>query len=159
MVTADYLLMVNYILNHPDPAISIFAHPFYKNEEFYYGFGNRFSNVSFRLDYRRPYFTGDWVQPATIDPELNGKATDAEKLALLYERLKEGMMIFAQLRFPDALPKVSGVDVYYNINTLIYYANGVSSGNQVRMYTFKCTAAAAGDTPPQFEFIEDKVVE
>lgn len=159
MVAADYLLMVNYILDYPDPAISIFAHPFYKNEEYYYGFSSRYSNVNFRLSYRNPYFTGEWIQPASIDPELSGKATDAEKVALLYERLKEGMKIFAQLRYPNAVPTVSGVEVYYNLTTYVYYVTGVAAGNQYRMYTFKCTAAAAGDTPPQFEFIEDKVVE
>ncbi|HSQ46775.1 MAG TPA: hypothetical protein VLM44_07655, partial [Lutibacter sp.] len=61
MGTSDYQLMVDYVL--ATPSIAVLAHPFYKNEEYYYGFASRYNNVSFRLSYRNPYFTGDYVQP------------------------------------------------------------------------------------------------
>lgn len=157
METADYQLMVEYVLATTD--IAVFAHPFYKNEEFYWGFGSRYSNVNFRLSYRTPYFTGDFIQPVTIDPELNNLNTDEEKVALLYSRLEGGMEVFLQLRFPDAVPNVSGIEVLYNATTLIYYANGVSSGSEYHEYHFKCTGAASGGNPPTFEFISEDLVE
>jgi hypothetical protein len=151
MGNADYQLMVDYVL--AKPSIAIFAHPFYKNEEYYYGFASRYNNVSFRLSYRNPYFTGAYVQPVTIDPEFNALTTDAAKVTLMWSRLQEGMKIFLQLKYPNAIPKVSGIDVYYHATTYVYYPTGVSSGNEYHKYIFKCTAAASGTIPPQFEFI------
>jgi hypothetical protein len=156
MVTADYQLMVNYVLATPE--IAIFAHPYYKNEEYYWGFSSRYSNVNFRLSYRNPYFTGDYVQPATIDPELYALQTDAEKVALMWERLKDGMEKFAQLRYPDAVPSVSGIDVFYHLTTLVYYPTGVAAGTEYHEYVYQCTAAASGGNPPTFKYISDSKV-
>ncbi len=156
MVTADYQLMVDYVLATPE--IAIFAHPYYKNEEYYWGFASRYSNTSFRLSYRNPYFTGDYVQPATIDPELYALTNDADKVALLWERLKGGMEKFAQLRYPDAIPSVSGIDVFYHLTTYMYYPTGVSAGNEYHEYVFQCTAAASGGNPPTFKYISDSKV-
>ncbi len=159
MVAADHQLMVNYILNHSNPAKSVFAHPFYKNEEYYYGFSSRYSNVNFRISYRTPYFTGDYIQPITIDPEFHNLATVAEKVALMWTRLEEGMGIFLQLRFPNAVPLVSGIEVNYHATVLVYYASGDAFGSENHKYIFKCTAAASGSTPPQFEFVSEKKVD
>ncbi len=156
MVTADYQMMVDYVLATPE--IAIFAHPFYKNEEYYWGFASRYANTSFRLSYRNPYFTGDYVQPATIDPELNALQTPEEKVALLQERLKGGMEKFAQLKYPNAVPTVSGIDVFYKLTTYIYYPNGVSVGSEYHEYVFQCTAAASGGNPPTFKYISDAKV-
>jgi hypothetical protein len=156
MQKSDYQLMVDYVL--ATPSISIFANPTYKNEEFYYGFGSRYSNVSFRFSYRNPYFTGADVQPATIDPELNDLTTDVEKVALMWTRLQEGMGIFLQQRYPNAVPTVSGIDVYYLATTFVYYVKGNESGDEYHEYKFKCTAAASGSNPPTFEFISESVV-
>ena len=157
MEKADYQLMVDYVL--ATPSISIFAHPNYKNEEFYYGFGSRYNNVNFRLSYRNPYFTGEWVQPATIDPELSALTTDADKVALMWTRLQEGMGIFLQQRYPSAVPTVSGIDVYYLATTFVYYTKGNTPGDEYHQYKFKCTAAASGSNPPTFEFISESLVD
>jgi hypothetical protein len=156
MGNSDYQLMVDYVL--ATPSIAVFAHPFYKNEEYYYGFASRYNNVSFRLSYRNPYFTGAYVQPVTIDPELNALTTDAAKVTLMWNRLQEGMKIFLQLRYPAAVPTVGGLDVYYHATTYVYYPTGVSAGNEYHKYIFKCTAAASGNNPPQFEFISKSLV-
>lgn len=157
MGTSDYQLMVDYVL--ATPSISIFAHPFFKNEEYYYGFASRYNNVSFRLSYRNPsYFTGAYIQPASIDPELNALTTDAAKVALMWTRLKQGMGKFLQLRYPNAVPTVSGLDVYYHATTNVYYPTGISAGNELHKYIFKCTAAASGSTPPTFEFVSEGIV-
>ena len=148
MEKPDYQLVVDYVRDNINPGYL----DSYKTAEFYYGFASYYGNVSFRLSYRDDY--------AELDTELSALETPEEKVELLYERLKEGMEIFTQLRFPDAVPTVSGVEVFYNITTNIYYANGTSSADDgLRMYTFKCIAAASGDTPPQFEYISDEVVE
>lgn len=157
MVKSDYQIMVDYVLATPE--IAVFAHPFYKNEEYYWGFASRYSNVSFRLSYRNPYFTGTYVQPATIDPELNALTTTEAKVALMWSRLKGGMEKFVQLRFPDAVPNASGVEgVHYKITTLIYYVGGTGGGNENHEYDFKCTAAATGGNPPTFEYVSDRKV-
>ena len=148
MTKPDYQLVVDYVRDN----ISADYLDSYKTAEFYYGFASYYGNVSFRLTYRTSY--------AELDTELTALATDEEKVALLHERLKEGMEIFTQLRFPEAVPTVSGIDVYYIVTTNIYYANGINSETDgLRAYTFKCTAAASGDTPPQFEYISDEAVE
>lgn len=156
MVKSDYQIMVDYVLATPE--IAVFAHPFYKNEEYYWGFASRYSNVSFRLSYRNPYFTGTYVQPATIDPELNALTTTEAKVALMWSRLKGGMEKFAQLRYPDAVPQVSGIDVYYKLTTLIYYVGGTGGGNENHEYVFQCIAPASGGNPPTFKYISDKKV-
>lgn len=156
MITSDYQLMVDYVL--ATPSIAVFAHPFYKNEEYYWGFSSRYSNVNFRISYRTPYFTGSFIQPITIDPEFHSLATDAAKVALMYERLKGGLNKFLQLRYPNAVSNVSGIPVNYNVTTLIYYANGVSSGNETHKYVYKCTASGSTGTLPTFEFISSSKV-
>lgn len=156
MVKSDYQIMVNYVL--ATPTLAVFAHPFFKNEEFYWGFSSRYSNVSFRLSYRNPYFSGAYVQPVTIDPELNALTTTEAKVALMWERLKGGMEKFVQLRFPNAVPQVSGIDVFYKVTTYVYYVGGVGGGNEYREYTFQCTAPATDGNPPTFLYISDKKV-
>jgi len=150
MVKSDYQIMVDYTL--ATPSISIFANPEYKNEEFYYGFGSRYSNVSFRLSYRNPYFFGKtYEMPASTDAELFAKTTNEEKVALLWTRMEEAMNIFLQKRFPDAVPQVSGVDVYYNVKVKIYTPDGVTTSvTDNYIYKYQCTGAGS---PPTFVFV------
>ncbi len=156
MAKSDYQIMVDYVL--ATPAIAVFAHPYYKNEEYYWGFASRYSNTSFRLSYRNPYFTGTYVQPATIDPELNGLATTEAKVALMWTRLKKGMEIFCQLRFPQAVPNVSGINVFYKVKTLVYYPLGTGGASENHEYVFQCMSAATGGNPPTFKFISESKV-
>ncbi|NOU18497.1 MAG: DUF5017 domain-containing protein [Bacteroidales bacterium] len=149
MVASDYLLMVNYVKN--TPAISKFYDVKYANAEYYYGFASNYSNVSFRLSYRNPFFTDPYTQPASLDPELSALTTNADKVALLWTRLQEGMGIFLQLRYPNAIPQISGLDVYYNVRVKVYTPDGVTSSvTDTYNYKFKCTASG---TPPTFEFV------
>jgi len=148
MVASDYKIMVDYVLATPE--IAIFAHPYYKNEEYYWGFNNRYSNINLRLSYRNPYFSGIYVQPSTIDPELNALTTNEAKVEFMWTRLKGGMEKFLQLRFPNAVPLVSGIEVNYIILTKVYYPDGVTNVTSTYKYTYKCTAEG---TPPLFEFV------
>jgi hypothetical protein len=147
MTKPDYQIIVDYVKANIDEGYI----DSYGTAEFYYGFASYYGNVSFRLSYRTSY--------ADLDTELTALTTNEEKVALLNERLKEGMEIFTQLRFPEAIPTVSGIEVFYVVTTNIYYANGINSEDDgLRAYTYKCTAAASGDTPPQFEFISAEAV-
>jgi hypothetical protein len=137
MVTADHKMMVDYMKEtHPEFVVAS-----YENEEFYYGFGNRYSNLSFRLSYRAPY--------AEYDPELTNAATNEEKLTILYERSKEGMRIFCEKKFPDAVQLVSEVQIFYKITVKIHSPkDGVTNENADYEYTFKSLGNG------EFEFVE-----
>ncbi len=150
MVKSDYQIMVDYTL--ASATLSIYANPEFKNEEFYYGFGSRFSNVSFRLSYRNPYFFGKAYElPASTDTELFAKTTNEEKVALLWTRMEEAMNIFLQKRFPNAVPQVSGVDVFYNVKVKIYTPDGVTTTvNDNYIYKYQCTSAGS---PATFVFV------
>jgi hypothetical protein len=137
MVAADHKMMVDY-MKDTKPELVVAS---YENEEFYYGFGNRYSNLSFRLSYRIPY--------AEYDPELTEAATNEDKLAILYERSKEGMRIFCEKKFPNAEEFVSGVQQFYKITVVIHSPNdGVTNENANYEYTFKSLGNGA------FEFVE-----
>lgn len=154
MGTIDYQRMVDYIKTHPDDNIKQFYDQKNNNAEYYYGFASGFKNVSFRLSYRNPYFTAEFVKPASIDAELYALTTTADKVALLWTRLEKGMAIFLQLTYPNAIPQVSGLDVYYNVKVNIYTPDGVTTSiTDVYTYKYKCTAAGSGSTKPTFEFV------
>ncbi|MDD2550470.1 MAG: choice-of-anchor J domain-containing protein [Bacteroidales bacterium] len=145
LVKDDYQIMVDYVKDNIDPNYI----DSYGTAEYYYGFGSYHKNVNFRLSYRESYLE--------YDTEYAALETDEERIALLHNRLEtEGMIKFAQLRFPDAVPAVSGVDVFYNITALLYYPTGTAYGEEFRTYSYQCTAAGTDDgTPPTFEFIPD----
>jgi len=156
MAKSDYQLMIDYVLATPE--IAQFGNSQYKNEEFWWGFSSRYSNLSLRLSYRNPFFSGyPYELPASADAELFAKTTDADKIALLWTRVQSGMEKFAQLRFPNAVPNVSGIDVFYHLTTYVYYPTGVAAGYEYHEYVFQCTAAASGGNPPTFKYISDQV--
>lgn len=138
---ADYQLMVDYVKENVNSAYV----DKYGTAEYYYGFSAYYKNISLRLSSRVPY--------ASVDIELSALETEQEKIDLLTQRLINGMEIFAQLRYPNAVPTVNGVDVYYNLTASIYYPKGVEAGTEVRTYKFKCTGASSNGNPPTFEFI------
>lgn len=153
MAKDDYQLMVDYIRDHAEH--SIFYDKNYKNAEYYYGFAAYYQNLSFRIKgYRDPYFKDKAdEQPATLDPELSALSSLEEKVALLWKRSEEGMRIFLELRFPDAVPEVSGVEVYYHVQVNVYGSDGDIAPAVPYIYTYRCTG------PATFEFVERKQVE
>jgi hypothetical protein len=139
MTTADHKMMVDYMKDtHPEFVVAD-----YENEEFYYGFSNRYTNLSFRILYRALY--------AGYDDELTDAGTDEEKLSILFERSKEGMRIFCEKKFPDAIQFVSGAQVFYKITVKVHSPNdGITVETIDYEYTFKCLGNGA------FEFVEYK---
>ena len=156
MVKDDYQLMVDYIGNHAE--LGKFYDQQYKNAEYYYGFSSRYSNLSFRLSYRNPFFSKEYTQPAELDSELSAISSTEDKVALLWKRSEEGVRVFLEQRFPNAVPQVSGIDVHYHVTVTIYSPDGLSAStadNQLHRYSYKCT----GSNPATFEFVERKQVE
>lgn len=141
MVASDYQIMVDYVASDGSGLKNFADVP--NNSEYYYGFSKKYSNVSFRLSYRNSYLQ--------YDTELSALSSDVEKVNLLWDRLEEGMNIFLKLRFPDAVPQSSGVDVYYNIRVKIYTPDGLNTSiTDTYVYRYRCIAAG---TPPTFEFV------
>jgi hypothetical protein len=154
MATADHQMMVDYML--ADPERAVFANASYKNEEFYYGFGSRYSNVSFRLSYRD---SGDSYEMSKHDTELQSLAgDDMAQVELLWKRLIEkGLPLYMGLKWPAATAQVQGIDVMYNITLVIFYPDGVTyqSGSTQYFYTFtyKVTKDGTAGSPPTFEYV------
>jgi hypothetical protein len=152
MATADHQMMVDYML--ADPERAIFASATYKNEEFYYGFGSRYSNVSFRLSYRA---SGSSYEMSKHDTELQALAGDDKaQVELLWKRLlEEGLPIYMGLKWPNATTQVLGVDVLYKLTVMIFYPDGTtyqSTGTNFT-FTYKVTKDGSAGSPPTFEYV------
>ena len=147
MTKDDHQIMVDYIRNHAELNIFHNKKDKGKDSEFYYGFSVNYNNISFRLSYRESYLSSD--------TELSALSTTEEKLALLWKRSEEGMRIFLELRFPDAVPEVSGIEVYYHVQVNVYGSDGDIAPAVPYIYTYRCT----GSNPATFEFVERKQVE
>jgi hypothetical protein len=120
----------------------------YNNEEFYYGFGNRYSNISLRLSYRENYLQ--------YDTELAAAETNDEKMKILWKRLEEGMNIFLQLKFPEAQAEVQGIPIYYNVTAKVYSINGIDSAASAAYdftWTYKVTKSGTASEHAEFEYV------
>ena len=151
MVRADYQLMVDYVLNHP--VLYVYKRGSYTNEEWYYGFNAYYDNISLRTS---GSVTSSRDVPCSVenDTELHSLATDEEKFELLWRRLcYEGMIIYLQLKYPNAVAEVSGITVEYHITAKVYYG---PTSNDTKMHEFQYKTLTSGtpDTPPTFEFID-----
>jgi len=120
--TDDYMLVVNYVKdNYGTETPSLLG--YYGTSlqsEYYYGFAAYYGNISWRESDRAK------------DPTYAALTTAEEKQNYLDERTKEGLAVYLSLKFPDAQPKVSGVDLYCYVTTAIY--NGVTTTNYVYKY-------------------------
>lgn len=122
MVKSDYDILVQYIKNHPE--LSGYFDDYYENSEYYYGASAHYDNFDMRIYKRR-------------DNDTLGLLTDlsdAEVKAELTERLKEGLVIFLEERFPNAEPVSNGVQIYYEV----YYAT-YEPGDYYYKMRFKVT--------------------
>lgn len=131
--TDDYMMIVNYVIEHYEAANPELINS-YRDTEYYYGFNANYGNISWR--------ESDRLRDKTF-AALN---TTEEKQAYLTERTAEGLEIYLSLKFPNATPQVSGIDVFALVTGAIY--DGVSTVN----YTFKlqCTGA----NPSKWKFVE-----
>lgn len=131
MVSTDYQLIVD----------SDIYKDSYGTTGFYYGASAYYKNFDMRIFKRKQY-----------EPDTYNNLSDADATTLMWQRLKEGLIIMLQKKYPAAVPQVSGVDVFYVVE-FDTYNNDLSRGYWV--ITYKCTASANGATAPQFEVSED----
>lgn len=133
----DYMLLVNYVYTK----LSATYGSSYKNDEFYYGASAHYLNWDLRLSNKTTYNI----------PGYSSLSTDAEKIALTWSRLQEGLIILLQLKYPAAVTSIDGITVYYWV-TFSTYENDLSKKSYVGI--FKCTVPG---TTPTFE--RDKAFE
>lgn len=129
MVASDYQLIV-------DEDIYLDS---YGTGGFYYGANSYYRNFDLRINKR-----------LEVDPDTFTGLTDEEANAIIFERLKEGLIIMLQKKYPEA-GLVNGLPVNYEV-TYATYNNDYSRGKFTMI--FECTGAG---TPPQFEFVEGPI--
>ncbi|HUW06776.1 MAG TPA: hypothetical protein VMW01_11000 [Williamwhitmania sp.] len=95
----------------------------YGNDEFYYGASAHYNNFDLRLSTRATY---------SIPGFETG--TDAEKIALTWSRLQEGLAILLNQNFPAAVPEVNGIKVYYWV-TFNTYENNLSKNTYIGIFS------------------------
>ncbi|MDA3907413.1 MAG: hypothetical protein PF484_15190 [Bacteroidales bacterium] len=138
MVSEDYMLIVDRVANHTDPAVSSLVSS-YGDSELYTGAGAYYSNFDTRL-YKREG-----------QADYDALTTEEEQIAFVNERVQVGIVWFLKDKFPNAVPEINGQTVYYSITYLTYNGENIT-------YTviYKCTAAGAD---PEFELVEESGVD
>ncbi len=130
----DFQLIVDHIATvYPDLVNS------YGSGDYYTGASAYYSNFDIRISKRREK-----------DPEAYPESlSDEDALALIWERLKEGIVIMLKKKFPDAIPDVEGVEVNYFITFDTF-----NDDYEHVLYNiqYKCTSAGS---PPEFEMVTD----
>ena len=79
------------------------------------------------------------------DPTYAALTTAEQKEKYLTDRTQEALAVYLTLKFPNAQPQVSGIDVYCYVTTAIY--DGVTTTNYVYKYQ-------RVDAEPKWKFIE-----
>ncbi|HSH53235.1 MAG TPA: choice-of-anchor J domain-containing protein [Bacteroidales bacterium] len=136
MSGSDYQIIVDYV----ETNIGADYIDSYGTAEFYFGAGSYHSNFDKRISQRLSY-----------EPETFEGLSEEEALELIDQRVQGGIVVLLQNKYPDAVPQVGGEDVHY-IVTYETYNNDYSRSYPTVNY--RCTEAASGDNPPQFELIE-----
>jgi len=108
--TDDYMLVVNYIkANQAVATPSLLGYYGTTLEyEYYYGFLAYYGEISLLESDRKN------------DPDYAKLTTATDKAAYLTQRTQEGLAVYLGLKYPDAQPKVGGIDLYCNVTVTIY---------------------------------------
>ncbi len=117
----EYQLIVDYVANHE--VLSAYMDKTYDNTEYYYGASSHYGNFDMRT-YKR-------VANDSLN-YLDGMTDDEIKIEI-FNRLKEAIVIFAELRFPNQVPISNGTQVFYEINFKTY-----EPGNHFYRMRIKC---------------------
>ena len=130
--TDDYMMLVNYVKEHFATQYPSVVNAF-GDAEYYYGSAAFYGNISLRESDRLK------------DPTFAALTTAESKEKYLTERTQEALGVYLSLKFPNAQPQVSGIDVYCFVTTAIY--DGVTTTNYVYKYQ-------RVDAEPKWKFIE-----
>jgi hypothetical protein len=113
MGALQMMIIVYYVKNYIDASYV----DSYGTAEFYYGASAYYKNFDLRLSKR-------------IDNEFKG-LSEAEGIALTWKRLEEALLKYLEVQFPDAVPQVKGITVYYWLTFSTYendYSKNTYSG-------------------------------
>ena len=110
MVKEDYDILVQYVKNNDDPTIAAYLDANFGNTEYYYGASAYYDNFDLRLYKRKDH------DPAGL---LVGM-TDDEIVTELFNRIKDGIGIMCEIKYPDAVPTSNGLQVFYEIYFATY---------------------------------------
>ncbi|VBB43729.1 conserved exported hypothetical protein [uncultured Paludibacter sp.] len=120
--TDDYMMLVNYVketYGTTYPTVLGYYGTSLQSE-YYYGASGYYGNISLRESDRLK------------DPSYAALTTAEEKAAFLEARTQEGLAVYLALKFPDAQPQVSGIDVYAYVTTAIY--DGTTTSTYIYKY-------------------------
>lgn len=128
---SDFQLIVDYIATiYPDLINS------YGSGDYYTGASSYYSNFDIRVSKRRDK-----------DPDTYSDLTDEEALALIWERVEEGLIIMLQQKYPEAVPNIDGIDVNYYLTFDTF-----NDAYQHIFYNAHYICTSSG-TPPTFELV------
>ncbi len=143
MTRSDYMYLA---VNDPIP------HAVFADFGYYYGASAFYSNFDMRLAARRTAKNTDGQYHDTALGAIFDAQGDEATVEEMFRRIvEEAFIILLQHKYPQAVPQSGGIDVHYIVGFETY------NNNFSRSYLeseYRCIAAASGDTPPQFEFIE-----
>ena len=135
MTSADYQLIVDAVKADPNKKYLVNK---YGSGEYYYGASSYNGDFDARIVKRTE---GPYAQP-----EYKG-LSDADATKLIMKRIAEGINVLLQIKYPNAVAQVSGVDVMYIVTFKIYENDGSTGVFTVK---FQCTKSAPN---PQFTLV------
>lgn len=134
MAEADYMILVNWVKNNKPEYLD----KKYGNTEYWFGADSHHKNFSIDLGTRR-----------SNDPEGKvSKDNNDEAAKYLMSMVQEGCRQMLSIKYPDAPTQMSGVDLYYKVQTLVY------DGRDKQVYSFRYKSLGKG----QFEVAGDPEV-
>jgi len=108
----------------------------YGTGEFYSGANSYYKNFDIRISNRVDY-----------EPETFQGLSDEAALEIIWDRIiNDALILMLQKKFPDATPRVSGIDVFYHV-TFDTFNNNYSHSTYTAVY--QCVA---GGDPAEFEY-------
>lgn len=134
MAEAEYTILVDWVKNNKPEYLD----KKYGNTEYWFGASSHYKNFNIDLGTRR-----------SNDPEGKiSKDNNDEAAKYLMSMVQEGCRQMLSIKYPDAPTQMSGVDLYYKVQTLVY------DGRDKLLYSFRYKSLGKG----QFEVAGDPEV-
>jgi hypothetical protein len=133
MTKDDYMLIVDAVKADPDKKQWVNS---YGTGEYYYGADAHYGDFDARISKR------------TDQPDFQDLSED-DAIALIQKRIKEGVAVMLQSKFPNAVAQVSGIDVMYVVTYKVYENDG---STQLPTSTFQCTKSGPN---PEFTLVDN----
>lgn len=130
MAEAEYTILVDWVKNNKPEYLD----KKYGNTEYWFGASSHYKNFNIDLGTRR-----------VNDPEGKIDADDEKAVGYLMSMVQEGCRQMLVIKYPDAPTQMSGVDLYYKVQTLVY------DGRDKLVYSFRYKSLGKG----QFEVAGD----